>query len=264
MIRRYFRLYWLIWSQNIQAQMEYKFDFILGNIAAILGQVVGIAFVWVIFQRIGDLNGWSLSQIMLIYGLAALPHSLTALFFNGPWSLNHYIQMGEFDRFLIRPANSLFLLLSDEAGIHSLGNFASGAIIIILASQELHLTWTPARLAFLLLVVLCGTLLCISINLITATLSFWFTGSGSSITFLVQRLRDFSRYPLDIYALPIQLLLTWLIPFAFTSFFPAAFLLGREEYNGFVYLIPLVSTGFFGLAYGFWQLGLGRYESTGN
>ena len=25
-----------------------------------------------------DLNGWSLPQIMLIYGLAALPHSLTA------------------------------------------------------------------------------------------------------------------------------------------------------------------------------------------
>jgi ABC-2 type transport system permease protein len=263
-MRRYFRLYWLIWSQNIQAQMEYKFDFILGNIAAILGQVVGIAFVWVIFQDIGNLNGWSLPQIMLIYGLAALPHSLTALFFNGPWSLNHHIQMGEFDRFLVRPANSLFLLLSDDAGIHSLGNLASGVAIIALASQALHFTWTLAHLAFLLLVVLCGTLICISINLITATISFWFTGSGTSVTFLVQRLRDFSRYPMDIYALPIQILLTWLIPFAFTSFFPAAFLLGRTEYKPFVYLIPFVSILFFGLAYGFWQLGVSRYESTGN
>jgi ABC-2 type transport system permease protein len=201
---------------------------------------------------------------MLIYGLAALPHGLTALFFNGPWNLNAYVQMGEFDRFLIRPANPLFLLLSDGTGLHSLGNLLTGAVIIILASRQLQFAWTPLRLVFLLLIILCGTLICIAVNLITATTSFWFTGSGTTVTFLVQRLREFSRYPLDIYALPIQVLLTWIVPFAFTSFFPAAFLLGKEEYTLFVYLIPFVSIAFFGLAYGFWRLGLNQYQSTGS
>jgi ABC-2 type transport system permease protein len=263
-MHRYLKLYFMIWSQNLQSQMEYKTDFILGNIAAILGQVVGIAFVWIIFQRIGDLNGWSLPQIMLIYGLSALPHSLTALFFSGPWNLNYYVQMGEFDRFLVRPVSSLFLLLADEAAIHSLGNLLTGGAIIALASRELHLAWTLANIAFVLLVVLCGTVICISINLMTAAISFWFTGSGTALSFLVQRLREFSRYPLDIYALPIQVLLTWIIPFAFTSFFPAAFLLGRQEYTFFVYLIPLISIAFFVIACGIWRLGLNQYQSTGS
>lgn len=91
---RYLKLYGLLWTQNVQSKMEYKLDFLLGNLATILGQIVGIAFVWVIFQRIGDLNGWSLPEIMLIYGIAALPYGLCELLFNGLWKLTYFIRMG--------------------------------------------------------------------------------------------------------------------------------------------------------------------------
>jgi ABC-2 type transport system permease protein len=69
---------------------------------------------------------------------------------------------------------------------------------------------------------------------------------------------------LTIYARPIQILLTWIVSFAFTSFFPATFLLQQEAYRLFVFLIPVMSAASFGLAYGFWRIGWNQYQSTGS
>ncbi len=38
---------------------------------------------------------------------------------------------------------------------------------------------------------------------------------------------EFAKYPITIYGKFIQAIITWLLPFAFTSFFPAAYLLGE-------------------------------------
>ena len=261
---RYFKLYFILLSQNIQSKMEYKLDFVLGNVTALLGQVIGIAFVWVIFQQIRDLNGWTLPQIMLIYGIAALPYGLFELFFNGLWRLNYYIRMGDFDWLMFRPVEPLIFILGDETATHGLGNVLMGMVIIVKASMDLSLKWNLVNIGFAFVIAICGTIIYVSINMVTATLSFWFVGSRSSVMFMVQRLRDFSRYPIDIYSMPIQILLTWIVPFAFTGFFPATFLLGRQEFSSFVFLTPFVSIVFFILAYAFWRLGLNKYESTGS
>ncbi|MBN1992421.1 MAG: ABC-2 family transporter protein [Anaerolineae bacterium] len=261
---RYLKLYVRLWALSVQAQMEYKVDFILGNVTTILGQVVGLAFVWVIFQNIGDLNGWTLPQIMLIYGIAALPFGLVELFFNGPWRLNYLVRMGEFDRLLVRPGGPLFFLLSSEAALHGLGDFFTGLVIIAVAANNLHLSWTVANIGFLTLAVACGTLIYVSIYLGAATTAFWFIGASTSIMYLAHSLRNFSTYPLTIYARPIQILLTWIAPFAFTSFFPATFLLGVKTYYPFVLFIPVIAVVCFGLAYGSWRIGLNQYQSTGS
>lgn len=260
---RYFRLYLILFSQNLQSQMEYKLDFILGTITTILGQIVGIAFVWVIFQRIGDLNGWTLYEIMLIYGIAALPYGLFELFFNGIWGLTHYIRMGNFDRFMVRPLNPLFSILADQSAIHGLGNFFSGVIIIAKASIGLNFQWDFMSIVFVALTTFCGTIIYVSINTAAAVLSFWYIGSRNTVLFITQRVRDFSRYPLDIYTKPLQVFLIWIVPFAFTGFFPATFLLERNEFYPYVYITPIVTAVCFSLTYIFWRIGMNRYQSTG-
>lgn len=252
-----------MWLQNIQGQMEYKFNFVLGNITTILGQVTGIAFVWVIFERIGDLNGWTLPEIMLIYGIAALPYGLFELFFNGVWSVGRFVRRGEFDILLTRPVGSLFFVLGDQAMLHGIGNFCTGLVIIFLATQQLGLQWSVLNIVLLILMVLCGTLIYISINTITVSANFWFVGMGNTVLYMGQRFRDFAVFPLDIYALSLRILLTWLIPFAFTSFYPATYFLERTEYTFFVLMTPIVAVGFFGIACLFWRAAIYRYESTG-
>ena len=263
-ILKYLKLYWLMWLQGIQSQMEYKFNFILGNLTTILGQVTGIAFVWVIFQRIGDLNGWTLPEIMLIYGIAALPYGLFELFFNGVWSVGRFVRQGEFDMLLTRPVGSLFFVLGDQVMLHGIGNFGTGLVIIALASQQLGLQWSALNIVLLSLMVLCGTIIYISINTMTASMNFWFVGMGNTVLYMGQRFRDFTVFPLDIYVVSLRILLTWLIPFAFTSFYPATYFLGRTDYTFFIMALPIVTALFFGLACLVWRVAINRYESTGS
>lgn len=261
---RYIRLYATMQAQNLQTRMEYKLDFLLGNVAAVLGQGVGIGFVWVIFQRIGDLGGWTLPQLMLLYGTAAMPYGLFELLFNGVWLFGARVRMGTFDEFMIRPVGPLFFVLSEATAAHGWGNFLTGVLIIVKASLDLGFVWSASRLAFLAGATVCGVVLYLSINLITATASFWLVGTGSSLMFMVQRLRDFSRYPLSIYSMPIRILLTWVVPFGFAGFYPSTILLGMGAYSAHGYLIPVVTVAFLLLAYGFWRLGLNHYQSTGS
>lgn len=263
-ILRYIKVYFLMMSQNLQASMEYKLDFFIGNLTTVLRQVVGISFIWVIFLRVGDLNGWTLPHIMVVYGLSALPLGIFELFFNGLWGLNGFIRMGTLDQYLSRPMGPLFYVISSDNAIHAFGDFITGFVILIAGTVQLGIRWSAGNVLFLILAVGCGAVIYVGINLATATMSFWFVGTRTAIMYVVHRLSDFSRYPIPIYAQPIRLLLSWIIPFAFTGFFPATFLLNITEYHIYVVLIPVVAVVFFFLTYGFWRIGLARYQSTGS
>ena len=48
------------------------------------------------------------------------------------------------------------------------------------------------------------------------------------------------------------------------GFYPATLLLDRREFLVHVYMLPAVVGLFLAVAYGFWRLGLTRYQSTGS
>jgi ABC-2 type transport system permease protein len=75
------------------------------------------------------------------------------------------------------------------------------------------------------------------------------------------------NYPLSIYPRLVQLLVVFILPFAFVNYLPALILLGK---TGRVFapfwgaLSPLVGAIFFALCFRFWMLGLDRYKSAGS
>ena len=110
---------------------------------------------------------------------------------------------------------------------------------------------------------LCGGTIYISIFLILSTFSFWFE-DRIGIHPPVWNLIAFGRYPLSVYSQWIQFLLSWLVPFAFASFYPSAHLLGRHELHDLAPLAPLVAAACFGLLLLAWNRGLRQYSSTGS
>jgi ABC-2 type transport system permease protein len=62
-----------------------------------------------------------------------------------------------------------------------------------------------------------------------------------------------------------RLLLTWVLPFAFVSYYPTCLLLGKPvEPSWILWLIPLSGPIVALAASVLWRLGLSRYESTGH
>ncbi len=263
MLLRYARLYYWFLVNRLKILMEYRVNFIIGATSTIFVQAAGLATIWVVMSQIPSLNGWNLEEILLIYGLVTLSKSINHMFADNLWVFGwQYVRSGRFDQFMVRPIDPLFHLLADRFCHDGLGNFLVGAALVAQSTAALGIEWTPLRLLYLVLAVLSGGLIFIALNLITAVSSFWIYDS-IAVTQVIFNLHEFAKYPLTIYNRGIGVLLTWLIPYGFASFYPASYLLGRDI-GSLALLGPLVAVALLLISYCTWQFGLAHYSSTGS
>ena len=242
--------------------MEYRASFLLGAISTIAWQGSSIAAVWVVMQKVPNLNGWNYDEVLLVYGLITLAKSINHMFADNLWTLGRvYIRSGGFDRFLVRPIDPLFHLLADRFCQDGVGNFLVGAALVVKASITLGIAWTPLKLLMLTVSVVSGAFIFIALNLITCVAAFWIVDSVP-VTRLVFDNHLFAQYPLSIYPRAISILLTWVIPYGFASFYPASYLLGRELGN-IAWFGPFMAAFLIFIGYRFWQYGLKYYSGTG-
>ncbi len=263
MIKRYFSLYGYFLQQRFKILMEYRMNFFIGASSTVLLQAAGLLAIWVIMSQIPSLNGWTFDEVLLVYGLITLAKSINHMFADNLWTIGRsYIRTGEFDRFLVRPIDPLFHLLADRFCHDGLGNFLIGLALVASASTSLHIPWTPVNFLYLVIAVISGGLIFIALNLITATSAFWILDS-IPVTQIIFNTHEFAKYPLTIYGRGINILMTWLIPYGFASFYPASFLLGKNI-GWMAWLSPLVALLLIVVAYRVWLFGLGHYSGTGS
>lgn len=264
MLKKYIRLYIKFVSQYLKALMEYKSDFLIGLIGFIVIQATGIAFLYLVFQRIPSLNGWSFDEILFIYGFAQLPRGLDHLFTDNLWLLaGRIIVRGEFDRYLLRPINPLFHLLAERFQPDAFGELAVGIALIITSLSKLKISFSFMDVIIFVFVVICGSIIYTSIKLFYASFAFWLKFS-QSILFMNYMLADFTKYPLSIYSKWIRIILTFVVPFAFTAYFPAGYFVGKINMNIAVGGTALAAVVSFIIAYTTWTLGIRAYESAGS
>jgi ABC-2 type transport system permease protein len=253
----------LLANQQLKARLEYKGDFLIQLVFLLLEQAAWLVFVWTLFLHVPDIHGWGFWEVVFLYGLATIPLGLTTLFFEGGWRLPGIIHMGELDRLLIRPIDPIVQVFSLDVGIHGISNVVLGSWILIQAGFHLseRLPWWS--FFYVLIIIVCSTIIHASVLLLTASVSFWVDNAGTSIPFMVKQVAEYSRFPLSLYPQFLSNLITWILPFAFTGFIPASFLLGHgKEWLGLV--TPLVAFATFILTRTIFRFGLHRYESTGH
>ncbi len=260
---RYLDLYRFFLIQRFKILMEYRLNFFIGATSTAILQAASLAAIWVVMRQIPSLNGWNFYEVILIYGFLTMGESITHMFADNLWTIGwNYVRSGDFDRFLVRPINPLFHLLADRFCHDGIGNFITGAVLIGVAMQQLGIAITPLRILYILITVISGGLIFIALNLITATSAFWIMES-IPVTQMVFNMSEFAKYPLSIYHNSIRIILTWIIPYGFVSFFPASYLLGHDV-GILVWLSPLVAIVFIFVAYRIWLFGLRHYSGTGS
>lgn len=244
--------------------MEYRTDFVIGILSIVFIQGSSILFVSMLFHQISDLNGWGYYEVLFIFGVAICGRSLHHIFFDNLWVFGWgYIRSGDFDRLLIRPINPLFHLIADRVQQDGIGQLIVGLIVLNMSAGRIGIDWGVPEVLLLLLLIVSSGAIFIGLNLLLATLSFWMTDS-LPIMWAVHNFSDFARYPLSIYNGFVRGLLTWVIPYGFTAFYPASLFLDRAEWKLFALATPLVALAVCTAAYLFWLRGLRAFSSTGS
>lgn len=263
-VPRYTSLYWLFFKTRLKILMEYRANFFIGAISTVFVQAAGLTTIWVVMRQIPSLEGWTLPEVMLIYGLITLAKSINHMFADNLWTIGRsYIRTGTFDRFLVRPIDPLFHLLADRFCHDGIGNFVVGLVLVIAAAAQLDIAWTLLTIAYVVLIVISGGFIFIALNLITAVSSFWVMESVP-LTRVVFEMHEFAKYPLTIYPRAIGVLLTVVIPFGFASYYPASYLLGREVAPVLAWGAPVVALILMTIGLRVWRFGLRHYGSTGS
>jgi ABC-2 type transport system permease protein len=262
-MRRYLSLYWLFLIQRLKILMEYRVNFIIGASSTLFLQISSLLTIWVVMSQIPSLNGWSLYQILLIYGLITLAKSINHMFADNLWTLGRqYIRTGAFDRFLVRPIDPLFHLLADRFCHDGIGNFLVGSVLVIISVKFLSIPMTAQNLFHLTIAVLSGGAIFIALNLITGTSAFWLMDAVPVMRVVFDN-HMFAQYPLNIYPKAIGILLTWIIPYGLASYYPASYLMGINT-GWAIWLGPLMAVVLLFAGYQVWRFGLRHYASTGS
>ena len=260
---KYIYLYIEFLKQNLKVVLEYKTDFFIGVFSTLLIQFCGIFFVWILFENVKTINGWTFYEITFVYGFLTLAKALDMLFFDNLHALGwEYVRGGKFDILLTKPISPLFQLIASMIQQDGLGSFITGIIIVSKSLYELKIHLGAMDILLLVIFVLSGAMILAAINIITATSAFW-TVNSHVIMGSVASLQDFALYPILIYPKFIGFLLTWIVPYAFASFYPANYFLHKGFYN-YAFFSPFIAVLVWYISLKVWNFGLKNYTSTGS
>lgn len=263
-IKRYFRLYRVLIKQFFKTLLQSKVDFLMGLFGFFFTQVLGIAFLYLIFDKIPNLNGWTLSQLIFIYGFAQIPRGIDHLFTDNIWLVAwRMVVNGDFDRYMLRPMNVFFQIICEKLQPDAVGELLIGTILIIMSFSKGIVIVDGMHIVMFIVSVIAGAVIYTSIKLLFASLSFWIKRSGPFLQ-VAYEMADFAKYPVEIYSKPIQFILTFVIPFAFVAYFSASYFLIQKSALTTVGIECLIAVILSILAYSIFKIGISKYESAGN
>lgn len=263
-IRRAMRMHRIFVVQELKKMVEYKANFVVGIIGFLLGQITNILFIWIIFAQIPNLKGWTINQIVFIYGFSLIPKGIDHLLFDNLWAVGHFIvRRGEFDKYLTRPVNTLFHVMVEKLQVDALGELITGIALICVTVFHVGIEWSLTKVLLIILVIPFATLIYTGIKIATAALAFWIKRSGN-VTYMFYMVNDFAKYPVTIYNNTVRGIITYIIPFAFTAFYPAKYILTGQNPMYNVGMTAVMAVILMAIGICVWNRGIRAYESAGS
>lgn len=257
------RLYFRYFAIHLKSQMQYKVSFFLTALGQFLTTFTAFLGVYFLFDRFHQVEGFSYPEVLLCFSVVLFSFSLAECFARGFDCFPSMIGNGEFDRILVRPRSLVFQVLASKMEFSRIGRLIQAVLLLCLALPGCGVSWTPARIVVLCLMVVCGMLLFAGLFVIYASLSFFTLEGLEFMNIFTDGAREFGRYPFAVYGKGVLRFLTYVIPLALFQYYPFLFLLGRSDSFWYA-LSPLCSLWFLLPCYLLWRFGVRRFQSTGS
>ena len=261
---KFFSLFRCFLSMNIKKILEYRMDFIIGIIPSIISSLFGLIFISLIFQNIQSLTGLSYYNCQMIYGFFLLSSSLERILCGNFQQLRGYIFNGTLDLIFTRPINLLLHLMFLNFNEEYFIQFIIGIGVVIHSAISSGLHFSILTLCLITYVSVLGTLLLVSITIITSSLYFISDGTFSLFN-AVNNLTTYLKYPITIFGKTIRFFLTWVLPLSAVSFLPMQ--LASEGFNNhllYIIYLTIIIVALLMLSVKIFFYGAKKYQSTGN
>jgi ABC-2 type transport system permease protein len=262
------RTYRVLAGARLRSDLQYRLGFVLFTLSQFVVNFIDFLTILIVFSNVETLKGWSVGEVAFLYGLANFGFALADLTFSAVENVQVHVRAGSLDRFLLRPASPLVQVIADEFSLRRVGKVAEGALIFAIGCGVASIDWTFARGVVTFVAVLSGATIFASLWVITSCLAFWWVEAREAANAVTYGGGFLAQYPLAVYGVVLRRVLAFAVPVAFTNYFPALYVLGRDDRFGAPAVVqfasPAVAVMAALAAAGVWRVGVRRYRSTGS
>ena len=238
---------------NIMREMVNKVTF-LTNICFMLLNNATFLVQWIILLRLReDVGGYTMREIMLLWGLMAASFGLSHILFARAFSLSDLIIKGKLDSFLVQPKNVLVSVLTSSTDSSAIGDFLYGTALVCACKPGV------GGFFLFLLFVVTGTVIFTAFAVLLGSLSFWFVRMDMLQNQIVMGIVSFGTYPDGIFKGASRFFLYFIIPVGMAVWHPVHLMVSFDA--GMFFTVAGYACVLLALAVAVFYRGLRRYAS---
>lgn len=254
---------------TIKSWFQYKLNACIQAFTVFLRESVNIIVMYITLMYFDNINGWDKFDLLFLYSLLYITYGILLIFCTGIRDFEKIVIRGEFDRILLRPRGVLFqIIVNDVDWFAVLGHGGLGISLFIFSANNVGIEWNLVNIFYYVIAIFCGTVIQASLFLFFAALTFYTIKSDGVKGILYWNMRKIAGYPISVFKKEIQIIIIFVVPFAFVNYFPAQYLIRNNDLNEYplvlLYLSPIIAAIYVTIAYLFWKWSLKKYTSTGN
>ena len=259
LLRKYVRIWLRTASMAMQAQLTYR----LGSFGFLLGKMIRLffffAFMAAVFSHVDTVAGYSLVETALFFMTFNLVDMTAQILFRGVYGARRTVSEGDFDFYLVQPCSPLFRMTCSTVDFLDLLTIVPVIVMTSLVFSRLSPMPWQRHAAYVLLLVN-GVALIYAIHVLVAALTVR-TQELENAIWIYRDVMFMGKFPVDVYARPVRWALTFGVPVAVMTTFPAKALLGRLSAAWAVYAVALTATALW-LSVLFWNDSVECYTSS--
>lgn len=263
-----FALYRRLIRASMRAQLQYRASLAMSTLGVLLVTCSELTAMWALFDRFGQIRGWTFPQVALFYGQVSIVWAICDAVGRGFDMFGPMVRDGGFDRLLVRPRGLVLQLLGQQLTLRRIGRLAQGVAVLGYAAASGTIAWTPARAILLVVAIAGGVCVFLGVLVLQATSMFWTIDSAEVWAAFTYGGVTMSQYPLAIYRAWFRAWFLYVIPVGAALYFPGVAILGVADPLGAPaitgWLAPLVGPGFLAASLAIWRFGVRHYRSTGS
>lgn len=258
---RYLRLYLYFVRFSITKALQFRLDFTFRIIMDFIFYAVNILFFKIIYLHTPMLAGFSEEQMMIFIASYLFLDSVIMTFLaNNIWLLPFYINKGDLDYYLVRPASSLFFLSLRDIAANSVINMIAAFSILLWSFSKYSGTFTLGQIMLYGLFLLNGLGLYYLVRMMFVIPVFW-THTSRGLDELFWGIEQCMQRPVDMFSGQFKRFLSTIIPLGVIVSYPVKILF-TDSPSPFMIHMALV-TVIFGFIFSIcWKWGLKNYSSA--
>ena len=226
-VKNQLRVCLLSLKYNIMREMVNKVTFLTNVCFMVLNNAALLVQWFILFRLREDVGGYTLREIMLLWGLTAASFGLSHILFARAFSLSELIIKGKLDAYLVQPKNVLVSVITSSTDVSAIGDFLYGVALACACSPSI------GGFFLFLLFTVTGMIVFTAFALLIGSLSFWFVRMDMLENQVVMSMVSFGTYPDGIFQGISRFLLYFIIPVGMALWHPVH-IIGKFDVGMFI------------------------------